>query len=625
MPNNPTPNKNAKKKKPGISFIPFLAFIFIFAALLSWVDFNQNKGPIILKYDDFNRRIAENKIKSADISDFKIVGQLIDGNNYEVVINPNLISDMSKKLAERNIPTQILPPKNTDVWGYVINIGGTILIIVFFWILLSKTMQSQGGGQIFNFGKSTAKMFISDGPKVSFKNVAGLHEAKQEMLEIVDFLREPKKFTAMGAKVPKGVLLVGPPGCGKTLMAKAISGEAKVPFFSVSGSEFVEMFVGVGASRVRDLFLQAKKFAPSLIFIDEIDAVGRQRGAGLGGGHDEREQTLNQLLVEMDGYDPHLGIIIIAATNRPDILDPALLRAGRFDRQIMVDMPNSLERDEILKLHAESKPIDSAVNLSIIARRTSGFTGADLENLLNEGAILATRREKKSIGMSEIEEAIDRVIAGPEKKTRVVSEKEKKSIAIHEAGHAALIRYFPDQEPVHKISIISRGMALGYTLQLPMDDKYLRSKTELMHMITALLGGRAAEEICIGDISTGAENDLVHATKIATDMVCKYGMSEKLGPRTFGKEHGPIFLGRDLVQEKDYSDETGRTIDLEVKMLVEDAYVEAKKVITEKKGLLLEMSEALISLERLEGDELEKYLTKIRPLSDDEKKKVNTI
>jgi cell division protease FtsH len=623
MSNNSIPKKNPKKKQ-GISFIPFLIFIFVFAALLSMFDANKSNPPVILKYDIFNRKIEQNQIKSAEIADFKITGQLTDGNTYEVVINPDLISDMSKKLSERNIPTQILPPKNNDIWGYVINIGGTILIIVFFWILLSKTMQSQGGGQIFNFGKSTAKMFISDGPKVSFKNVAGLHEAKQEMLEIVDFLREPKKFTAMGAKVPKGVLLVGPPGCGKTLMAKAISGEAKVPFFSVSGSEFVEMFVGVGASRVRDLFLQAKKFAPSLIFIDEIDAVGRQRGAGLGGGHDEREQTLNQLLVEMDGYDPHLGIIIIAATNRPDILDPALLRAGRFDRQIMVDMPNSLERDEILKLHALSKPIDEAVNLSIIARRTSGFTGADLENLLNEAAILATRREKKSIGMSEIEEAIDRVIAGPEKKTRVVSEKEKKSIAIHEAGHAALIRYFPDQEPVHKISIISRGMALGYTLQLPMDDKYLRSKTELIHMITALLGGRAAEEICIGDISTGAENDLVHATKIATDMVCKYGMSEKLGPRTFGKDHGPIFLGRDLVQEKDYSDETGRTIDLEVKKLVEDAYVEAKAVIFEKKELLLEMSEALINLERLEGDELEVYLAKIRPLSEDEKKKASS-
>jgi cell division protease FtsH len=408
-------------------------------------------------------------------------------------------------------------------------------------------------------------------------------------------------------------------------MAKAISGEAKVPFFSVSGSEFVEMFVGVGASRVRDLFLQAKKFAPALIFIDEIDAVGRQRGTGMGGGHDEREQTLNQLLVEMDGYDPHLGIIIIAATNRPDILDPALLRAGRFDRQIMVDMPNSKERDEILKLHAVNKPISEDVNLSIIARRTSGFTGADLENLLNEAAILATRRGTASIGMSEIEEAIDRVIAGPEKKTRVVSEKEKKSIALHEAGHAALIRYFSDQEPVHKISIISRGMALGYTLQLPMDDKYLRSKTELIHMITALLGGRAAEEIMIGDISTGAENDLIHATKIATDMVCKYGMSEKLGPRTFGKDHGPIFLGRDLVQEKDFSDETGRTIDLEVKKLVEDAYLEAKKVITDKKDLLLEMSEALIKVERLEGEELEFFLEKVRPLSEDEKNRSSSI
>jgi len=625
MQNVPQPNKNTKKKSGGYNFLPFVIFVTLSLIVVSSV-MNVSKTNTITKlnYDQFLKQIETNQIKTAAINDFKVTGKLISGNGYEVVIFPDLIKDVSSKLIEKGIETEMVPPKNNDVWGYVINIGTTILVIVFFWILLSKTMQSQGGGQIFNFGKSTAKMFISDGPKITFMNVAGLHEAKQEMLEIVDFLKEPKKFTAMGAKVPKGVLLVGPPGCGKTLMAKAISGEAKVPFFSVSGSEFVEMFVGVGASRVRDLFIQARKFAPALIFIDEIDAVGRQRGAGLGGGHDEREQTLNQLLVEMDGYDPHIGIIIIAATNRPDILDPALLRAGRFDRQILVDMPNSKERDEILKLHAQNKPIDEDLNLSIIARRTSGFTGADLENLLNEGAILATRRNKKSIGMSEIEESIDRVIAGPEKKTRVVSEKEKHSIAIHEAGHAVLIRNFPDQEPVHKISIISRGMALGYTLQLPMDDKYLRTKVELTHMITALLGGRAAEEIMIGDISTGAENDLIHATKIATDMICKYGMSDMLGPRTFGKEHGPVFLGRDLMQEKDYSDETGRTIDLEVKKIIETSYIEAKKVIEEKKEIVQLMCEALINQERLEGEELESFLVKVRPLSDEEKKKASS-
>jgi len=615
-------------KKPRNYFSGFYIILLIVITIALSQVIKYVNAPTVSKinYSVFVTMVETDQVKEAEIYDYRVTGMLTNGSRFETVIMPNLVEDISKRLNEKKINYSLKLPSNSDIiWSTIFNIGSILLVIIFFWILLGRTVQGSGGGQVFNFGKSTAKLFVQDGTKTTFKNVAGLHEVKQEMLEIVDFLKEPKKFTSMGAKVPKGVLLVGPPGCGKTLIAKAISGEAKVPFFSVSGSEFVEMFVGVGASRVRDLFIQAKKFAPALIFIDEIDAVGRQRGTDLGGGHDEREQTLNQLLVEMDGYDPHVGIIIIAATNRPDILDPALLRAGRFDRQILVDTPNSIERDEILKIHAQNKPLAEDVNLSVIARRTSGFSGADLENLLNEAAILAARRMKKQIEMDDIEDSIDRVIAGAERKTRVVSEKEKLAIAIHETGHAAVIRNFPDQEPVHKISIVSRGMALGYTLQLPHDDRYLRNKTELLHTITSLLGGRAAEDVCIGDISTGAENDLSRATKIATDMITKYGMSTKLGPRTYGKDSGPIFLGRDLVQDRDYSDETGRVIDMEVKQIIDTAYDEAKKVILEKKEIIQEIADQLIKDEVLEGDTLENFLNKIRPLTEEEKKKASTL
>lgn len=617
------PTKKPKNYFSGFYIILLIVITIALSQVIKYVN-----APTVSKisYSVFITMIETDQVKEAEIYDYRVTGMLTNGSRFETVIMPNLVEDISKRLNEKKIDYSLKLPSNSDIiWSTIFNIGSILLVIIFFWILLGRTVQGSGGGQVFNFGKSTAKLFVQDGTKTTFKNVAGLHEVKQEMLEIVDFLKEPKKFTSMGAKVPKGVLLVGPPGCGKTLIAKAISGEAKVPFFSVSGSEFVEMFVGVGASRVRDLFIQAKKFAPALIFIDEIDAVGRQRGAGLGGGHDEREQTLNQLLVEMDGYDPHVGIIIIAATNRPDILDPALLRAGRFDRQILVDTPNSIERDEILKIHAQNKPLAEDVNLSVIARRTSGFSGADLENLLNEAAILAARRMKKQIEMDDIEDSIDRVIAGAERKTRVVSEKEKLAIAIHETGHAAMIRHFPDQEPVHKISIVSRGMALGYTLQLPHDDRYLRNKTELLHTITSLLGGRAAEEVCIGDISTGAENDLSRATKIATDMITKYGMSTKLGPRTYGKDSGPIFLGRDLVQDRDYSDETGRVIDMEVKQIIDTAYDDAKKVILEKMEIIQEIANQLIKDEVLEGETLENFLDKIRPLTEEEKKKASTL
>ncbi len=616
----PSKNKGNNKKKPSFNIFPILLPVIVFIAFAFLVENRTTRGPQELKYHEFLVYVETQQIETAKIDETTITGELDNGTAYTVTIYPDLRNEMVALLKTHEVPVEISAPAS-NVWGHVFSIGSTILIILFFWFLLSRTMQSSAGGQVFNFGKSTAKMFMDEGPKITFKDVAGLHEAKEEMIEIVDFLKDPKKFTKMGAKVPKGVLLVGPPGCGKTLMAKAISGEAKVPFFSVSGSEFVEMFVGVGASRVRDLFGQAKKFSPALIFVDEIDAVGRQRGSGLGGGHDEREQTLNQLLVEMDGFDPHAGIIIIAATNRPDVLDPALLRPGRFDRQIVVDMPNSVEREEILKIHARNKPLAEDVKIDIIARRTAGFTGADLENLLNEAAILATRRSKKAIEMNHIETSIDRIIAGPEKKSRLVNDKEKRIIAMHETGHAAVIRCFEDQEPVHKISIISRGMALGYTLQVPHEDKYLRSRTDLMHTIAALLGGRAAEEVLLGDISTGAENDLIRSTKIASDMICKYGMSLDLGPRTFGKEHGPVFLGRDLSKERDYSEETGKQIDREVCKIIEQSYAEAKEIISSKKDVINEIAAILIEKEVLEGDELEQYLSKIRGLSDEEKKR----
>ncbi|HOJ15995.1 MAG TPA: ATP-dependent zinc metalloprotease FtsH [Caldisericia bacterium] len=619
--------ENNKKKQPGINFLPMIILILIVIVVSFVFDLSRGTSPIQLKYNEYLIYVDEGKINTAEIRGNKITGKLKDGSDYVVTIYPELIPSITDKLAKSNVQTQLIQSSSSDLWGIIINIGTTLLILGLFWYMLSRAVQSSGGNQVFNFGKSTAKLFMEDKPKISFKDVAGLYETKQELIEIVEFLREPKKFTSIGAKIPKGVLLVGPPGCGKTLLARAISGEAKVPFFSVSGSEFVEMFVGVGASRVRDLFMQARKYAPSLIFIDEIDAVGRHRGAGLRGGHDEREQTLNQLLVEMDGYDPRIGIIVIAATNRPDILDPALLRPGRFDRHIVVNMPDRQEREEILKLHAQNKPIDEQVDFTVLARRTAGFTGADLENLLNEAAILTARRNKKKIEMSEIEEAIDRVLAGPEKKSRVVSEKEKRIIAIHEVGHAAVIRNYPDLEPVHKISIVSRGMALGYTLQLPYDDKYLMTKSEIFHKICSLLGGRAAEEVIIGEITTGAENDFEQVTKLAMDMVTKYGMSNLLGPRSFGKENGPIFLGKDLVQEKDYSESTGKIIDEEVNEVIEKAYKEAKNIIDAKKTEIIDISNILLQREYLEGEELDKYLDLLKMGSEqeeEEKEKVET-
>ena len=483
---------------------------------------------------------------------------------------------------------------------------GLLAIFLIFWFIMMSG-NNQNGSKSLSFGKSRARL-VNAGEKnrVTFDDVAGVDEEKEELEEIVEFLKNPKKFTDMGARIPKGVLLVGQPGTGKTLLAKAVAGEAGVPFYTISGSDFVEMFVGVGASRVRDLFEQAKKSAPCIIFIDEIDAVGRQRGAGLGGGHDEREQTLNQLLVEMDGFSDNEGVIILAATNRPDVLDKALLRAGRFDRQIVVSSPDVKAREQILEVHARKKKLADDVDLKIIAKNTSGFAGADLENVLNEAALLAARRNYKEIGMKEIEDAMVKVTMGPEKKTRVRSEKENKLVAYHEAGHAVVSRYLPTQDPVHQISIVPRGMAGGYTMYRPTEDKSFMSKTEMEENIVSLLGGRVAEALILNDISTGASNDIERASKIARDMVTKYGMSSKIGTVMFGGGQGEVFLGRDFAQTKDYSEETAALIDEEVKRIIETAYNRAVSILTEHMDKLHIVAGVLMEKEKIEGEEFDK-------------------
>ena len=456
-----------------------------------------------------------------------------------------------------------------------------------------------------SFGKSRARMFTGDQPSVTFGDVAGVEEAKEELQEVVEFLREPEKFISLGARIPKGVLLVGPPGTGKTLMAKAVSGEAGVPFFSISGSEFVEMFVGVGASRVRDLFDQAKRHSPCIVFVDEIDAVGRQRGAGLGGSHDEREQTLNQMLVEMDGFDTDTNVIIIAATNRPDILDPALLRPGRFDRRVVLDPPDMKGREAILKVHVKGKPLAANADLGVLARSTPGFVGADLENLVNEGAILAARRNKKAIEQEDLQEAIERVIAGPERKSRLISKEEKRIVAYHEAGHAVVMNAIPEADPVHKVSITARGMAGGYTLALPMEDRTLMGRNKLLADMVGLMGGRAAEEIVFSDITSGASNDLERVTKMARTMVTRLGMSNDLGPMTYGQKEELIFLGREISEQRDYSEAVAEQIDKEVRLLVYDAYEKAKRILTQYREALDNIAKKLLEVETLSRDEFE--------------------
>jgi len=497
--------------------------------------------------------------------------------------------------------------KQSSGWLSLLTYILPFVIFIGFWIFLMNQVQG-GGSKVMSFGKSRAKRMSVDSPKITFRDVAGVDEAVEELHEIKEFLENPKKFQALGARIPKGVLLYGPPGTGKTLLARAVAGEAGVPFFSISGSDFVEMFVGVGASRVRDLFEQAKQNSPCIIFMDEIDAVGRHRGAGLGGGHDEREQTLNQLLVEMDGFEMKDNIILIAATNRPDILDPALLRPGRFDRQIVVDRPDRLGRKRILEVHTRGKPLAREIDIDALAGQTPGFTGADLSNLVNEAALLAARNGKREITQIELEEGIMRVIAGPEKKTRVMSDKERRITAYHEMGHAIVGHYLPNSDPVHKISVISRGQALGYTISLPTEDKFLTTRAELTDTMAMTLGGRAAEEIVFGEVTTGASNDLEKVTATAKQMVMRFGMSDKLGPRVFGHDHGQPFLGREFSAEPDYSDEIAREIDDEIRRIVESAHVQAKDILSQYRLSLEKCSEILVKRETIEKEQFEALL-----------------
>lgn len=561
----------------------------------------KNSKPADISYTSFMQYVQQDEIKQVTIVDNVISGKLKDGKEFSTVA-PN-DSKLVEKLEAKKVDIKAELPPQPPWWMSILSSILPMLIIVGLWFMLMN-QGGAGGGKVMNFGKSRARRYDEEKLKITFKDVAGAEEAKQELEEVVEFLKHPQKYNDLGAKIPKGVLLYGPPGTGKTLLAKAVAGEAGVPFFSISGSDFVEMFVGVGASRVRDLFDQAKKSAPCIVFIDEIDAVGRQRGAGLGGGHDEREQTLNQLLVEMDGFSANEGIIMIAATNRPDILDPALLRPGRFDRQIVVDRPDIKGRTEILKVHVKGKPIGQDVNLDVIAQRTPGFTGADLSNLVNEAALLTARKDKKAINMPEMEEAAERVIMGPERKSRVISDKEKRLTAYHEGGHTIVGMLLEHTDPVHKVTIIPRGRAGGYTLSLPKEDKYYATRSEMLDELKVLLGGRVAEALVLKEISSGASNDLQRATQLARQMICEYGMSENIGPVTFGHRQDQVFLGRDIARDKDYSEEVAAEIDKEVRSFMEDAYAATEKLLSDNIDKLHVIAKALMEKETLEEEEI---------------------
>ena len=561
----------------------------------------KNSKPADISYTSFMQHVQQDEIKQVTIVDNVISGKLKDGKEFSTVA-PN-DSKLVEKLEAKKVDIKAELPPQPPWWMSILSSILPMLIIVGLWFMLMN-QGGAGGGKVMNFGKSRARRYDEEKLKITFKDVAGAEEAKQELEEVVEFLKHPQKYNDLGAKIPKGVLLYGPPGTGKTLLAKAVAGEAGVPFFSISGSDFVEMFVGVGASRVRDLFDQAKKSAPCIVFIDEIDAVGRQRGAGLGGGHDEREQTLNQLLVEMDGFSANEGIIMIAATNRPDILDPALLRPGRFDRQIVVDRPDINGRTEILKVHVKGKPIGPDVNLDVIAQRTPGFTGADLSNLVNEAALLTARKDKKAINMPEMEEAAERVIMGPERKSRVISDKEKRLTAYHEGGHTIVGMLLEHTDPVHKVTIIPRGRAGGYTLSLPKEDKYYATRSEMLDELKVLLGGRVAEALVLKEISSGASNDLQRATQLARQMICEYGMSENIGPVTFGHRQDQVFLGRDIARDKDYSEEVAAEIDKEVRSFMEDAYAATEKLLSDNIDKLHVIAKALMERETLEEEEI---------------------
>ncbi|HLH64953.1 MAG TPA: ATP-dependent zinc metalloprotease FtsH [Solirubrobacteraceae bacterium] len=573
---------------------------------------SSSSGPSY-SFGNFIQQLESHQVRSLTLdqkSNAADVTAVVGGQTVKYSVGyPDSYAPTLIAMAQRDVPASgfNVQDKSSSPWLSLLTYVLPFIIFIGFWIFLMNQVQG-GGSKVMSFGKSRAKRMSVDSPKITFRDVAGVDEAVEELQEIKEFLENPKKFQALGARIPKGVLLYGPPGTGKTLLARAVAGEAGVPFFSISGSDFVEMFVGVGASRVRDLFEQAKQNSPCIIFMDEIDAVGRHRGAGLGGGHDEREQTLNQLLVEMDGFEMKDNIILIAATNRPDILDPALLRPGRFDRQIVVDRPDRAGRKKILEVHTRGKPLARDIDVDALAGQTPGFTGADLSNLVNEAALLAARSGKREITQLELEEGIMRVIAGPEKKTRVMSSKERRITAYHEMGHAIVGHFLPNSDPIHKISVISRGQALGYTISLPGEDKFLTTRAELQDTMAMTLGGRAAEEICFGEITTGASNDLEKVTATAKQMVMRFGMSEKLGPRVFGHDHGQPFLGREFSAEPDYSDEIAREIDDEIRRIVENAHVQAKAILTEKRAELERLSEILIKRETIEKEQFEALL-----------------
>ena len=602
-------------RNTGFYLLIFLVTVGIVNFILSGTD---KVGK--LTYQDFRVQLKADNVTELSMrpenGTYRVEGTLakaIPGQeSNKFFTNVPLYDSDVVKLVETKIDEQKLkkvefnPAEGNSIWlTFLTSIIPFVIIFILFFFLLNN---AQGGGsRVMNFGKSRAKLYNEEKKRVTFDDVAGADEEKAELEEVVEFLKDPRKFNAVGARIPKGVLLVGPPGTGKTLLARAVAGEAGVPFFSISGSDFVEMFVGVGASRVRDLFENAKKNAPCIIFIDEIDAVGRQRGAGLGGGHDEREQTLNQLLVEMDGFGGNEGIIMVAATNRPDILDPALLRPGRFDRQITVDRPDIKGREAVLKVHARNKPLGDDVKLDVIARGTSGFTGADLENLLNEAALLTARKNKKQISMKEVDEAIDRVIAGPAKKSRVVSEDERRLVAFHEAGHTIIGYHLRNAEMVHKVTIIPRGQAGGYTVMLPKEDRFFATKTDLLDKIVGLLGGRVAEELVLGDISTGAHNDFQRATAIARSMITEYGMS-RLGPMQFGKSQGQVFLGRDYGNERNYSDKIAYEIDLEMQNIINECYAKCKELLTKHRDQLDLIANTLLRVETLDADQIKQLI-----------------
>jgi cell division protease FtsH len=585
--------------------IAFWLIISLMMVLLFNLFNRPQVKPETINFSQFINAVERGEIASVTIQGTKVSGRYLDGRKFKLFVPE--YPDLVKNLREKGVAISAKPPEHSPFWQSILISWFPMLLLIAVWVFFMRQVQV-GGGKALAFGKSRAKILSKDQHKVTFEDVAGIDEAKDEVEEIIHFLKDPKKFTRLGGRIPKGVLIVGAPGTGKTLLARAIAGEADVPFFSISGSDFVEMFVGVGASRVRDLFIQGKRNAPCIVFIDEIDAVGRHRGAGLGGGHDEREQTLNQLLVEMDGFESNDGVILIAATNRPDVLDPALMRPGRFDRQVMVPIPDIKGREDILRVHTKGNPLSKNVDLQVLARGTPGLTGADLENMVNEGALLAARHGKAHIEMVDLEQAKDKVLMGTERKSMIIPYEERRNIAYHESGHALVTKMIPGTDPIHKVTIIPRGRALGLTQRLPIDEKHIYPKDYLLNNIAVLMGGRAAEELVLDIQTTGAHEDIEQSTELARKMVCEWGMSEKMGPLAFGKKEEQIFLGREFARHKDYSERTAQDIDEEIKSIVETSYDRARKILGDNLGILHSLANSLLEKETLDGDQIEKVI-----------------